>query len=89
MMTINIQADTFKFQATDIDSDPRVRQILKIILSASYETTLEKFKDEWFTYNTDKIGMIKRVREATGIGLKEAKDLVESWPIAAFGKAHE
>ena len=29
---------------------------------------------------TNKVGVIKAVREATGLGLKEAKDLVESAP---------
>ena len=31
---------------------------------------------------SNKVGVIKAVREATGLGLKEAKDLVESAPAA-------
>ena len=34
------------------------------------------------SFGEKKVGVIKAVREATGLGLKEAKDLVESAPAA-------
>lgn len=43
--------------------------------STEFEVTLEKVADE-----TKKIGVIKAVREITGLGLKEAKELVEGAP---------
>ena len=43
--------------------------------STEFEVTLEKCPDE-----SKKIGLIKIVREITGLGLKEAKDLVEGAP---------
>ena len=33
------------------------------------------------SFGENKVGVIKAVREATGLGLKEAKDLVESAPV--------
>ncbi|MEW5839116.1 MAG: 50S ribosomal protein L7/L12 [Pseudomonadota bacterium] len=33
------------------------------------------------SFGDNKVGVIKAVREATGLGLKEAKDLVESAPV--------
>ncbi|MGR3973196.1 MAG: 50S ribosomal protein L7/L12 [Candidatus Rhabdochlamydia sp.] len=42
--------------------------------STEFQVTLEKSADD------KKIGVIKIVRELTGLGLKEAKELVESTP---------
>lgn len=42
--------------------------------STEFQVTLEKTPDD------KKIGVIKVVREVTGLGLKEAKDLVEAAP---------
>ena len=42
--------------------------------STEFEITLEKCADD------KKVGVIKAVREVTGLGLKEAKDLVEGAP---------
>lgn len=39
-----------------------------------------EFNVELTNFGTDKIKVIKIVREVTGLGLKEAKDLVESAP---------
>lgn len=42
------------------------------------------------SFGDKKVGVIKAVREATGLGLKEAKDLVEGAPLAVkegVGKA--
>ena len=42
--------------------------------STEFEVTLQKTADD------KKIGVIKAVREVTGLGLKEAKDLVDGAP---------
>jgi len=42
--------------------------------STEFEVTLQKSPDD------KKIGVIKAVREVTGLGLKEAKDLVDGAP---------
>jgi large subunit ribosomal protein L7/L12 len=40
----------------------------------------EKFNVILKSFGANKVGVIKAVREATGLGLKEAKDLVEGAP---------
>ena len=40
----------------------------------------EKFNVELTSFGANKVAVIKAVREATGLGLKEAKDLVEGAP---------
>lgn len=39
-----------------------------------------EFNVELTSFGDNKVGVIKAVREATGLGLKEAKDLVEGAP---------
>ncbi|MFB2538994.1 MULTISPECIES: 50S ribosomal protein L7/L12 [unclassified Acinetobacter] len=39
-----------------------------------------EFNVELTSFGANKVGVIKAVREATGLGLKEAKDLVEGAP---------
>ncbi|WP_139853353.1 50S ribosomal protein L7/L12 [Acinetobacter pullicarnis] len=41
-----------------------------------------EFNVELTSFGANKVAVIKAVREATGLGLKEAKDLVESAPSA-------
>ncbi len=43
-------------------------------------TLLRTFSVKYIAYNANKVGAIKLVREITGLGLKEAKEFVESGP---------
>jgi len=36
--------------------------------------------DDWYNHG-EKINAIKQVREITGLGLKEAKDIIDDWPM--------
>lgn len=47
-------------------------------VTAAEEQT--EFNVELTSFGANKVGVIKAVREATGLGLKEAKDLVEGAP---------
>jgi len=52
--------------------------------AAAGEAAAEEFKDEFnvvmTSFGANKVGVIKVVRALTGLGLKEAKDLVEGAP---------
>ncbi|HXK00549.1 MAG TPA: 50S ribosomal protein L7/L12 [Buchnera sp. (in: enterobacteria)] len=65
----------FGVSATAINSNTTIGQ--------NIESTEEKTEFNVFLKNigSNKISVIKAVRSATGLGLKEAKDLVESAPI--------
>ena len=55
-----------------------------MMAAAGGEAAAAEEKDEFDViltgFGEEKVGVIKAVREATGLGLKEAKDLVESAP---------
>ncbi|MFX3977089.1 50S ribosomal protein L7/L12, partial [Streptococcus suis] len=44
------------------------------------EEAKESFDVEWTSAGDKKVGVIKVVREITGLGLKEAKELVDGAP---------
>ena len=48
--------------------------------AAAAEEEQTEFNVELTSFGANKVAVIKAVREATGLGLKEAKDLVESAP---------
>lgn len=49
--------------------------------SADNETTADEFDVTLAYVGTDKVSVIKKVRELTGLGLKESKELVEKAPV--------
>jgi large subunit ribosomal protein L7/L12 len=67
--------EKFGVSATAINSNTKTGQDI--------ESTEEKTEFNVFLKNIggNKVSVIKAVRSATGLGLKEAKDLVESAPI--------
>ena len=65
-----------------IDSIPKKRSSFKSFLSQNVLTDVDAWNIILTTAGDKKIQVIKVVREVTGLGLKEAKDLVESAPKA-------
>ncbi len=53
--------------------------LLLLALAAAAEEQSE-FNVELTSFGANKVAVIKAVREATGLGLKEAKDIVEGAP---------
>jgi ribosomal protein L7/L12 len=70
------------------------RSIMRYALQGEYRRKkVDKFfltlEEEDFAKRRDgKIGAIKRVRERTGMGLKESKDHVEGWMQEKLGFTH-
>ena len=52
------------------------------------EAEKDEFDVVMTSFGDKKVAVIKAVRGITGLGLKEAKDMVESAPAAIDGRAH-